>query len=99
MPLGHCREAARDHSPGLQPWVAHLYEIALKGRPNGIDWDLAFGIGTDVSDVRAATNIGGTVLTPPRRCPFRADSSGDGSPGLKPWAMIYSRFAANPDER
>ena len=56
MPVGYCREAARDHSPGLQPWVGRPYEIALKGRPNRLDWDLAPGIGADVSDVRPATD-------------------------------------------
>jgi hypothetical protein len=99
MPLGHCREAARDHSPGLQAWVGHPYDIALKGRPNGFDSDLGFGIGADVSNVRAATDIGATVLSPPRRSPLQGGVIGDGSPGLKPWAMIYSRFAANPGER
>jgi len=98
MPVGYRREAARNHSPGLRPWVGRPYEIALKGRPNGFEWDRAFGIGADASDVRPATNIDGTVLTPPRRSPFQGGLMGDGSPGLKPWAVMYSRFAANPGE-
>ena len=27
---GLCREAAKDYSPGLQPWVGHAQEPALK---------------------------------------------------------------------
>jgi hypothetical protein len=30
---GFCREAARDHSPGLQPWVRQIETRALKASP------------------------------------------------------------------
>ena len=32
--VGFCREAAQDHSPGLQPWVSWLQSGALKVAPD-----------------------------------------------------------------
>ena len=98
MLVGYCREAARDHSPGLQPWVGRPYEIALKGRPTGFGWNPAFGMGTNLSDARPTTNIGAALMQPASAALSGRIPCGP-FPGLKPWAMMYSRFAANPGER
>ena len=78
--VGFCREAATDHSPGLQPWVRQIQTRALKVAP----------------DVGA---IGGINTTFPEHAP-RSPLSGRfhslPSPGLKPWAIMYNRFAVNP---
>jgi hypothetical protein len=76
------REAALEYSPGLQPWVTWLSSDALKV----------------ASDVGAT----GKIHTPrPRTCLSRPPLSGrficPRNPGLKPWAILYSRFAAKSD--
>jgi len=37
-PLGPCREAAPDHSPGLQPWVSRTPNTPCKWRQTGLSW-------------------------------------------------------------
>jgi hypothetical protein len=83
--VGLCRGAAIQNSPGFQPWVRWSVKGALKVAP----------------DVGRA---GGITPEEPKNAP-RPPLSGRISryaiprvktldPGLKPWAVLYSRFAA-----
>ena len=75
------REAVIHYSPGLQPWVSRSSSGALKVAP----------------DVSATDGINTSRPGQPPRSPLsgRFDCSPD--PGLKPLAMVYSRFAARSD--
>jgi hypothetical protein len=77
LPAGFCREAAMDYSPGLQPWVRQIEKRALKVAP-------------DVRET-GATNRPSVERT--RRSPLSGRSNALPNPGLKPWAILYNRFA------
>jgi hypothetical protein len=73
------REAVVDHSPGLQPWVSWLENGALKVAPDGS--------ATDAIDTPRAEHTSRPPLSG-RLCEAT-------NPGLKPWAMVYNRFAVS----
>ena len=77
-----CREVAMQNSPGLQPWVRWVVKGALK-------------VARDVGHAAAITREQPKDASrPPLSGRFRATHN----PGLKPWAVIYSRFAAKSDK-
>jgi hypothetical protein len=73
-----CREAAIDHSPGLQPWVGRLSRCALKAAP----------------EVGANRDSNPPYPNSPPRARLSVRIYYPRNPGLEPWAMVYSRFAA-----
>jgi hypothetical protein len=73
---GFCREAARDHSPGLQPWVRQIETRALKVAP----------------DVRAIGGINPPFPERTRRSPLSGRFNVSPNPGLKPWAVLSGPF-------
>ena len=70
-----------DHSPGLQPWVGSLVSRALKVAP----------------EVSATGGIERLRREPISRPPLSGRFQCLLNPGLKPWAMVLSRFAAKSD--
>ena len=82
-PVGtECREAVTQNSPGLQPWVRRSAKSALKVAAEARLQAISACYFTD------APNVG---------CHFQGTSYYLLDPGLKPWAVLYSRFAAESD--
>jgi hypothetical protein len=76
---------ARDHDPGLQPWVKSLMNSSRR-------------LASEVSfSIRGQTSAGGTIRTtsfaPTGRVLWWTHN-----PGLKAWTIIYNRFAVNPTD-
>jgi hypothetical protein len=80
---GIYREAVTHYSPGLQPWVSRLPIGALKVAP----------------DVSATDGINTLRPEQPPRSPLSGRFNCPPDPGLKPWAMLYSRSAAKSDRQ
>jgi hypothetical protein len=78
-----CREAATDLSPGFQPWVRCL--IVARPESGARDWRGCV--------IQRTNHSAQTVWRH-----FQGASFDIRNPGLKPWAMICSRFAATPTD-
>ena len=86
------REAVKDHSPGLQPWVRRPKKIALKEAAEvaALENPRVDVIGR-ISRSRQHTQSWTHIFS---GATFRA-LAGPADPGLKPWATLSSRFAAS----
>src|SRR5258707_6243447 len=92
MRLGLSRAAATDYSPGLQPWVDGL----KRARPeSGARHWIVWPRDNETSSANTfGRHFSSFVPCPPTMADRQGASFGDRNPGLKPWAMICSRFAA-----
>jgi hypothetical protein len=80
--MGFCREAATDHSPGLQPWVRLSVNSPRRWRPK---------VGSNLTgQIFAHWTVRRYIFRP-----YRASSVAGVHPGLKAWAMICNRFAVH----
>ena len=89
-----CREAAVENSPGLSALGKATNEIALKVATEALGWCQV------LEQLRIA------MFARPTESTHRAQNKPFGRfqrgslclryPGLKPWAMMYNRFAVNP---
>jgi hypothetical protein len=77
-PVGFCRGAATDHSPGLQPWVSPIETRALKMAP----------------DVGAIGGVNAPFPEHSPRSPLSGRFRPLPNPGLKPWAILSGQFMA-----
>ena len=87
--LGFCREAATDHSPGLQPWVRQIEIRACLSAVVLGKWDEGGKVAPDVGA------IGGIHTTFPEhasRSPLSGRFPALPDPGLKPWAVLFTPF-------
>ncbi|HYZ71757.1 MAG TPA: hypothetical protein VE641_01680 [Chthoniobacterales bacterium] len=80
--VGFCRGAAIDYSPGLQPWVSQTETRALKVAP---DVSVTGGVNTPCPEHTRRSPLSGRFIASPH-------------PALKPWAILYNRFAVNPPD-
>jgi hypothetical protein len=93
--VGFCREAATDHSPGLQPWVTRTQKHALKVASEVLGW-CQRGSTIEDCDIRPTDRINTPSPEQTPRPPLSGRLICLHHPGLKPWAMVYNRFAVNP---
>jgi hypothetical protein len=105
--VGFRREAATDDSPGLQPWVTRSQKHALKVASEVLGWSQRVTT-IEAGDVRTTdltTHQGQNRPVDRHFSSFVPHSRNYGGqagrliclhhPGLKPWAMVYNRFAVS----
>jgi hypothetical protein len=90
-----CREAAIDHSPGLQPWVGRLKpmcpESGTRGWGESSRQRTILGLTTFGLKVLVRQSLGCLLRIAPRRAGLGVLSGRiyyPRNPGLKPWSMV-----------